>query len=721
MRSILRYMRDSWKAVCIVVLLLIVQAYCDLSLPTYMSNIVDVGIQQNGMDDAVMEQIRADSLAQLELFMTDEEIETVEQAYGEANQIGMRYADTKLSEEQQAAVSDALCVPMALVYQMSQADGETTFRLEQIQGAIAAGQITKDQLLEMKDQALEQMGDVSDSTMLQVAVMYMQAEYDAMGVDLGTIRNHYLYTTGGKMLGLTALGLAAAMIIGLIASRVGAGVGRDLRDQVFGRVLRFSSAEMNRFSTASLITRCTNDIQQVQMVCVMILRMMLYAPICAIGGILKVYRTQTGLGWIIVVAVCVILAVIGTLIKITMPKFKMMQSLVDRLNLISREILTGVMPIRAFSREKREEERFDGANTDLMRTQLFTNRVMSLMMPSMMLTMNAVTVAIVWFGSKGIEAGNLQVGDMMAFISYTMMIVMSFMMMTMISIFLPRAGVAADRINEVLHTKPVITDPENPVEHTADWKGQIHFDDVTFCYPGADHPALEHINFTAEPGKTTAIIGSTGSGKSTLLNLIPRFFDVTEGQVTLDGVDVRDIQQETLRKQLGYVPQKGVLFSGTIASNVKFADCDISDEQMKLAAEIAQATEFIGSKMDRYNSRIAQGGTNVSGGQKQRLSIARAIAAKPKVFLFDDSFSALDYKTDAALRRALHENIREATVIIVAQRISTILHADQIIVLDEGRMVGIGTHEQLLQHCDTYREIAESQLSESELKGGSVQ
>lgn len=721
MRSILRYMRDSWKAVCIVVLLLIVQAYCDLSLPTYMSNIVDVGIQQNGMDDAVMEQIRADSLAQLELFMTDEEIETVEQAYGEANQIGMRYADTKLSEEQQAAVSDALCVPMALVYQMSQADGETTFRLEQIQGAIAAGQITKDQLLEMKDQALEQMGDVSDSTMLQVAVMYMQAEYDAMGVDLGTIRNHYLYTTGGKMLGLTALGLAAAMIIGLIASRVGAGVGRDLRDQVFGRVLRFSSAEMNRFSTASLITRCTNDIQQVQMVCVMILRMMLYAPICAIGGILKVYRTQTGLGWIIVVAVCVILAVIGTLIKITMPKFKMMQSLVDRLNLISREILTGVMPIRAFSREKREEERFDGANTDLMRTQLFTNRVMSLMMPSMMLTMNAVTVAIVWFGSKGIEAGNLQVGDMMAFISYTMMIVMSFMMMTMISIFLPRAGVAADRINEVLHTKPVITDPKNPVEHTADWKGQIHFDDVTFCYPGADHPALEHINFTAEPGKTTAIIGSTGSGKSTLLNLIPRFFDVTEGQVTLDGVDVRDIQQETLRKQLGYVPQKGVLFSGTIASNVKFADRDISDEQMKLAAEIAQATEFIGSKMDRYNSRIAQGGTNVSGGQKQRLSIARAIAAKPKVFLFDDSFSALDYKTDAALRRALHENIREATVIIVAQRISTILHADQIIVLDEGRMVGIGTHEQLLQYCDTYREIAESQLSESELKGGSVQ
>ena len=723
MRSILRYMRDSWKAVCVVILLLMVQAYCDLSLPTYMSNIVDVGIQQNGMDDAVMEQIRAGSLAQLELFMTEEEMETVENAYGEANEVGVRYVNTDLSEEEQAAVSDALCVPMALAYQMSRYDGETSgmYSLSELQGAIDAGRITRDQLLAMKDQALEQMGDISDSTMLQIAVMYMEEEYNAMGVDLGTIRNHYLYTTGGKMLGLTALGLTVAMVIGLIASRVGAGVGRKLRDQVFGRVLRFSSIEMNQFSTASLITRCTNDIQQVQMVCVMILRMMLFAPICAIGGILKVYHTQTGLGWIIVVAVCVILAVIGTLMRISMPKFKIMQSLVDRMNLISREILTGIMPIRAFSREKREEERFAGANTDLMRTQLFTNRVMNFMMPTMMLTMNAVTVAIVWFGSKGIEAGNLQVGDMMAFITYTMMIVMSFMMMTMISIFLPRAGIAADRINEVIHTEPVITDQSEQAESKTDWKGEIRFDDVTFCYPGADHPAIEHISFTAQPGKTTAIIGSTGSGKSTLLNLIPRFFDVTEGRVQLDGVDVRNIRQEILRSQLGYVPQKGVLFSGTIASNVKFADSDISDEQMKLAAEIAQATEFIDSKMDRYNTRIAQGGTNVSGGQKQRLSIARAIAAQPKVFLFDDSFSALDYKTDAALRRALHANISDATVIIVAQRISTILHADQIIVLDEGKMVGIGTHEQLLASCSTYREIAESQLSESELKGGSVQ
>lgn len=714
MRSILRYMKKSWKAVCIVVLLLMIQAYCDLSLPTYMSNIVDVGIQQNGMDDAVMQQIRADSLAQLELFMTDDEIETVEAAYQTADAVGIRYVKDNLSSEEQEALSDALCVPMVLVSQQSDYD------VSQIQGAMEAGMVTRDQLLEKKDQALEQLGEVSDSTMLQMAALYMEDEYEAMGVDMGTIRNHYLYVTGGKMLGLTAVGLLAAVIIGLIASRVGASVGRDLRTQVFGRVLQFSSAEMNQFSTASLITRCTNDIQQVQMVCVLMLRMMLFAPICAVGGILKVYNTQTGMGWIIVVAVCVILAVIGTLIRITMPKFKMMQSLIDRMNLISREILTGIMPIRAFSREEREEERFAGANTDLMRTQLFTNRVMSLMMPTMMLTMNGITVAIVWFGSKGIEAGSLQVGDMMAFITYTMMIVMSFMMMTMISIFLPRAGIAADRINEVIGTEPTIADKPELEEPDKEWKGEICFEDVTFCYPGADHPAIEHISFTAEPGKTTAIIGSTGCGKSTLLNLIPRFFDVTEGSVKLDGVDVRDIKQKTLRQQLGYVPQKGVLFSGDIASNLKFADQDIPDDQMKLAAEIAQATEFIDSKMDRYHTHIAQGGTNVSGGQKQRLSIARAIAANPKVFLFDDSFSALDYKTDAALRRALNQHVGDATVIIVAQRISTILHADQIIVLNEGRIDGIGTHEELLASCNTYREIAESQLSESELKGGGV-
>ena len=683
-----------------------------------MSNIVDVGIQQNGIERAVPEQIRTQSLEDLELFMTDSEIKQVKLGYMEQED-GTWNIKSYLEQEDIEKLEEIFRIPMVIVSQLGQ-EG-VAYSLDDIHMALDAGMMTKDQLLSMKEQAVDQMGDVTDSMLDQMAVMYVQNEYEEMGLDIGDVRNHYLWTTGGKMLGLSALGVVVAVIVGLLASRVGAGVGRDLRGKVFGRVLTFSSAEMNQFSTASLITRCTNDIQQVQMVTVMLLRMVLFSPIMAIGGILKVVHTQTGMGWIIVVAVAVIMAVIGTLMWLTMPKFKMMQKLVDRLNLISREILTGIMPIRAFSREKHEEQRFAGANTDLMRTQLFTNRVMTFMMPAMMVIMNGVTVMIVWFGSKGVELGNLQVGDMMAFITYTMLIVMSFMMLTMISIMLPRAGVAADRINEVVNTEPTIVDKPDVTEEKKDWRGVVRFEDVTFCYPGADHPALEHISFTAEPGKTTAIIGSTGCGKSTLLNLIPRFFDVTEGCVTLDGVDVRDMKQHTLRDQLGYVPQKGVLFSGDIASNLKFAGGQVTDEKMKQAAEIAQATEFIDGKVDGYHSHIAQGGSNVSGGQKQRLSIARAVAKQPKVFLFDDSFSALDYKTDAALRRALNQQVGDATVIIVAQRISTILHADQIIVLNEGKIDGIGTHEQLLQSCDTYREIAESQLSAAELEGGDVQ
>lgn len=718
MRSIFGNLKGAWKTVCIIFLLLIVQAYCDLSLPTYMSNIVDVGIQQNGIERAVPEQIRTQSLEDLELFMTDSEIKQVKLGYMEQED-GTWNIKSYLEQEDIEKLEEIFRIPMVIVSQLGQEGA--AYSLDDIHMALDAGMMTKDQLLSMKEQAVDQMGDVTDSMLDQMAVMYVQNEYEEMGLDIGDVRNHYLWTTGGKMLGLSALGVVVAVIVGLLASRVGAGVGRDLRGKVFGRVLTFSSAEMNQFSTASLITRCTNDIQQVQMVTVMLLRMVLFSPIMAIGGILKVVHTQTGMGWIIVVAVAVIMAVIGTLMWLTMPKFKMMQKLVDRLNLISREILTGIMPIRAFSREKHEEQRFAGANTDLMRTQLFTNRVMTFMMPAMMVIMNGVTVMIVWFGSKGVELGNLQVGDMMAFITYTMLIVMSFMMLTMISIMLPRAGVAADRINEVVNTEPTIVDKPDVTEEKKDWRGVVRFEDVTFCYPGADHPALEHISFTAEPGKTTAIIGSTGCGKSTLLNLIPRFFDVTEGCVTLDGVDVRDMKQHTLRDQLGYVPQKGVLFSGDIASNLKFAGGQVTDEKMKQAAEIAQATEFIDGKVDGYHSHIAQGGSNVSGGQKQRLSIARAVAKQPKVFLFDDSFSALDYKTDAALRRALNQQVGDATVIIVAQRISTILHADQIIVLNEGKIDGIGTHEQLLQSCDTYREIAESQLSAAELEGGDVQ
>ncbi len=722
MRFILGYLRNSWRAVCIIVALLVVQAYCDLTLPTYMSDIVDVGIQQNGISDAVPERIRQNSMTDLELFMTDDEAQQMEDAYAVQDDGDYALRDD-LTDEERESLSDAMGVPMAIVYQMGQqSDGDSAYTTEQLQAALSMGLITKDELLELRDQALEQVGAISDSTIQQIAAQYIEEEYDAMGVNIGKIRNNYLLSTGGKMLLLAALSVLAAVIVGLIASRVGAGIGRNLREQVFGKVLYFSNAEMNQFSTASLITRCTNDIQQVQMVTVMLLRMVLYAPIVAIGGVIKVASTQTGMGWIIVVAVVVIVGVISVLVSISMPKFKKMQSLVDRLNLVSREILTGVMPIRAFSREKHEEERFDDANTELKRTQLFTNRVMTFMMPMMMVTMNCVTIMIVWFGSNGVDAGNLQVGDMMAFINYTMMIVMAFMMLTMISIMLPRAGVAAGRINEVLQVEPTIRDSDMAASaEKTDWNGRICFEDVSFRFPGAENHALEHISFVAEPGKTTAIIGSTGSGKTTLLNLIPRFYDVTEGRVTLDGVDIRDIRQETLRDQLGYVPQKGMLFSGDIESNLKFAGEAITDDNMKQAAEIAQATEFIDGKVDGYQSQIAQGGSNVSGGQKQRLSIARAVAKHPKVFLFDDSFSALDYKTDSALRRALAQNVGDATILIVAQRISTILHADQIIVLNEGRIDGIGTHEELLRSCRTYREIAESQLSARELEGGNAQ
>lgn len=711
MRSILGYLKGAWKTVCVIFALLIVQAYCDLTLPTYMSSIVDVGIQQNGIADAVPEKIRGQSLEALKLFLTDEEVRQATAAYT-LQQDGSYVLKSYVEGEQREALSRAFARPMVLLSQAAEQHAD----VGQMYAAIESGAVSREQFARMREKALAQLDNVPESTLQQMAVQFVAAEYEAMGTDLGAFRSRYLLTTGGKMLGLAALGVLAAIVVGLLASRIGSGIGRDLRGSMFERVLAFSSTEMNRFSTASLITRCTNDIQQVQMVIVILLRMVLFAPICAVGGILKVVNTHTGMGWIIFVAVAVILAVLGTLISLSMPKFRMMQSLVDRMNLISREILTGIMPIRAFSREKHEEERFSQANDALMRTQLFTNRVMTFMMPLMMLTMNGITVMIVWFGSKGVDAGQLQVGDMMAFINYTMMIVMSFMMMTMVSIMLPRAGVAADRINEVLHTVPSIADPKTPVEHA--WRGRICFEDVSFRYPGADRDALSHISFTAEPGKTTAIIGSTGCGKSTLLHLIARFFDVTSGRVTLDGVDVRDIRQAELRDQLGFVPQKGVLFSGSIASNLKFAGKQVTDEEMKRAADIAQATEFIDSKVDGYRSAIAQGGSNVSGGQKQRLSIARAIAKHPKVYLFDDSFSALDYKTDAALRRALAGSVSEATVFIVAQRISTILHADQIIVLNEGCIEGIGTHEQLLHSCRTYREIAESQLSERELEGG---
>ena len=539
------------------------------------------------------------------------------------------------------------------------------------------------------------------------------------GITNWDVQLTYLLSTGAKMLGMSLIMLVCAVLVGLLSSRAGALIGKNLREKVFQKVISFSHAEIDKFSTASLITRSTNDIQQVQMVSVMLLRMVAYAPIMGIGGIVKVANTKTGMEWIIGLAVGCVLLLVGTLMIIAFPKFKIVQSLIDRMNLVSREILTGIPVIRAFSREDHEIKRFEKANKDLMQTQLFTNRVMAFMMPAMTLIMNCITISIVWVGANMIDFGNLEVGDMMAFITYTMQIVMSFLVLTMISILLPRAGVAADRIEEVLHTEVVIKDKEVlKDDELTETFGRVTFEQVDFCYPNAKEDALSKIDFTAEPGKVTAIIGSTGCGKSTLLNLIPRFYDVTGGRILIDGVDIRDISQKKLHSLLGYVPQKAVLFSGTIGSNVKFGGDDITEETVKKAVEIAQAKEFILSKPEGYDSEIAQGGTNVSGGQKQRLSIARAIATNPKIYLFDDSFSALDYKTDGALRKALNETIQDATVIIVAQRISTILHADQILVLEEGRIVGKGTHEELLNTCEEYLEIAKSQLSEKELKGG---
>lgn len=706
MFKILKYLGEFKLSVVAIILLLILQAYCDLSLPSYTSDIVDVGIEQSGIESAVPDIISEETFESVCLFSEDEDLIRQYYSMNEDGNYELQTADKEIMN----ILDEAMGVPMVMVSMLRSADMAT----------VPSGMMSKEQALEMKYQMLEQYGEeLSDMIVSQMAIMAVKTEYESLGIDLNSMQTQYLLTTGAKMLMMTVLMIAAAIAVGFLAARTSAGIGMRLRNRVFRKVVSFSHAEMDKFSTASLITRSTNDIQQVQMVSVMLLRMVCYAPILGIGGIIKVAHTRTGMGWIIAVAVGVIMLLVGTLMGIAMPKFKLMQTLVDKLNLVSREILTGIPVIRAFSREKYEEKRFDRANKELMSTQLFTNRVMTFMMPVMMLIMNGITVAIVWFGAKGIDLGNLQLGDMMAFITYSMQIVMSFLMLTVISVMLPRAGVAAERIEEVLHTEPTILDAQQVRDSSLEEKGVVAFENVCFRYPEAEEDALSDISFVAEPGKTTAIIGSTGCGKSTLLHLITRFYDVTGGRITLDGIDIRELSQKKLRSMIGFVPQKGVLFSGTIATNIKFVGEDkVSDEVMKEAAEIAQAVEFIESKDEGYQSSIAQGGTNVSGGQKQRLSIARAIAAKPKVFLFDDSFSALDYKTDAVLRKALHEKITDAAVIIVAQRISTILHADQIIVLDDGKIAGIGIHDELLKDCAAYQEIARSQLSESEMKGG---
>ena len=737
MLNIFRHLAKHWATILAVVVLLLVQANCDLALPSYTSDIVDVGIQQGGVENGLPGSARQTTLDALSVLMSGEDAAALDAAYGPADENGVRALLDAVTEEQQAALADALTTPDVVLYMAAAAQSASRQGVEtalpepqdldsaaaMLSAAAAAPDFDHEALLARLSGAAGSLDATAAETLASQAVQLVRLEYQAQGID-GGVQMHYLLTTGGEMLLVALLMAAAAISVGFLASRVSAAVGRDLRRQVFGKVISFSNAETDRFSTASLITRTTNDIQQVQMTSVMLLRIVIYAPILGIGGIIRVAGTDTGLSWIIVLAVALLLALVFVLMQVAMPKFKIMQKLVDRLNLVSREILTGIMPIRAFSREKFEEERFDAANKDLMKTQLFTNRTMTFMMPAMTLIMNGISLLIVWFGGHAMETSGMQVGDLIAFITYTMQIVMSFLMLTAISIMLPRAGVAADRIEEVLRTEPVIEDPA-PAQLSAgleskQWRGVVQFDHVNFRFPGADADALEDISFTAEPGKTTAIIGSTGCGKSTLLNLIPRFYDVTGGKITLDGVDLRQMPQETLRAQLGYVPQKGVLFSGTIESNLKFSGDAIPDADMVQAAEIAQAAEFISAKPEGYQSPIAQGGTNVSGGQKQRLSIARAIAKNPKVYLFDDSFSALDYKTDVTLRRALKEKTGDATVIIVAQRISTVLHADQILVLDDGRIVGCGRHADLLATCPEYREIAKSQLSEKDLAKASV-
>lgn len=714
MLKIFSYLKNSKAMVFTIILLLVIQAGCDLSLPQYTSDIVDVGIQQGGIERATPEKMRKETYENMCLFMTEEEIGQIEPYYSEDEE-GNYVLNTK-DKDILDEMDSVLGMPMLIIASIEES-GEMD--INQIRQAVDAGMISRKEMVAKRDEVEASFGDMSESIIQQKAILLVKEEYEALGMNPDDIQMRYLKTKGIQMVGLAVLMMGASILVSLFAAKVAAGVGRDLRKRVFNKVVSFSNAEMDKFSTASLITRSTNDIQQVQMVEVMLLRMIFYAPIIGIGGIIKVLNTKTGMSWIIVVAVVAIMALVLVLMSLAMPKFKKMQDLVDRLNLVSREILTGIPVIRAFSREKHEEQRFDVANTNLMQTQLFTNRVMTFMMPAMMFIMNGISVLIVWTGAHGINQGNLQVGDMMAFITYTMQIVMAFLMLTMISIMLPRAGVAADRIDEVLKTEPSIHDADQVRDdELKDARGYVEFRDVCFRYPGASEDALEHISFTAKPGETTAIIGSTGCGKSTMIHLIPRFYDVTGGAIRIDGIDIRELSRNKVRSLLGFVPQKGVLFSGTIESNLKFGGEWITDEAMKSAAEVAQATEFIETKKDMYQSPIAQGGTNVSGGQKQRLSIARAIAKNPKIFLFDDSFSALDYKTDVVLRKALKEKVSDATVIIVAQRISTILHADQIIVLEDGRVAGIGRHEELLESCEAYQEIAKSQLSESELKGG---
>lgn len=736
MKNLFKYASEHWKALLAIVAILIVQAYCDLSLPAYTSDIVNVGIQQGGVEDHIPDAISAEDMETLLLFTSEKDGKTVLSAYEKDDKTYEEQAyvlkDTvKEDTDRTEKLSGILAAPMMMAAGFESGSDMTADIEEQLKAQLPPEMISEDMtvldILKMMPQEQKQAfvseiekktEELPDTITEQAAVNYVKEAYADLGIDMDELQFRYLFSTGAKMIGLAFLGMAASVLVGFLASRVGAAAGRDLRGRVFKKVVGYSSNEFDHFSTASLITRSTNDIQQVQFIIVMLLRIVLYAPILAIGGIVQVFQTNVSMSWIIGLAVVLIALVVLVLFAVAMPKFKSLQKLVDKVNLVMREILTGLPVIRAFSTEKHEEKRFDKANMDLMKTNLFVNRAMTFMMPIMMLIMNGISVLIMWSGAKGINDGQMQVGDMMAFIQYTMQIIMGFLMICMLSVMLPRAAVAADRVDEVLSSRTVIHDPKTPKKFEEKQKGVLTFDHVSFKYPGADENVLEDITFTAKPGETTAIIGSTGSGKSTLVNLIPRFYDVTDGSIRLDGTDIREVTQHDLRDKLGYVPQKGLLFSGDIASNIMFGNPEGGGQEMKEAAQIAQATEFIEAKPNKYESPISQGGSNVSGGQKQRLSIARAIAKRPEVFIFDDSFSALDFKTDVALRKALKKRTKESTVLIVAQRISTILNAEQIIVLDDGKIAGTGTHKELLRNCEVYKQIAASQLSEKELQDG---
>ena len=749
MLKIMKYLKKSAVSVVAIIVLLLVQALCDISLPDYTSKIVNVGIQQGGIENAVPEVIKENELKRLLMFVDDDKKDTVENAYTlveSGNTSDEKYDEhvekypkletenvyvlNKIDKDKKEELNEILGKPeMALL--AIEKDGEESKKIKEgilkmmpPQAAMVMKDkslieimeaMQKEQLASMRKEMFKKFDSMPDSIITQSAIAYVNNEYKSIGIDMDNLQSKYILKSGGQMLGIAILSMFVTIIVTFLAAKVAATLGKTLRNNVYEKVMSFSNEEMKKFSTASLITRSTNDIQQIQMMMVMILRFIFYAPMMAMMGIFKVINTNVSMSWIIAVAVICIVFLLGIIFTFVMPKFKLVQKLVDKLNLVSREIITGIMPIRAFSNQKHEEERFEKANGDLTRVNIFVNRIMSCMMPAMMLVMNLIAVLIVYKGTYSIDAGTMQVGDMMAFIQYTMQIIMSFLVIGMMSVMIPRASVSAGRICEVIETEPTIEDPKEAKEFEEDKKGVVEFRNVSFKYPDAEEEILSDISFTAKPGETTAFIGSTGSGKSTLINLIPRFFDVTEGQILVDGADIREVTQKDLRDKIGYVPQKGILFTGTIASNLRYGNTNATDEQIREAAEIAQATEFIDSKPEGFDTEIAQGGTNVSGGQKQRLSIARAIAKNPEIYIFDDSFSALDLKTDAALRKALKKKTGDSTVLIVAQRISTILHAEQIIVLDEGRIVGKGTHEELLKNCEVYKQIALSQLSKEEL------